>query len=134
MKELISENYINEVELDDGEDETHELGNHQCEGALVEPPGVVDDEVAKAGHLLLHWNLGQWILAQLLDQLPNSSTLLALPPGPGQVAEDSLEYEEKTNPLIVVVVDGSSLCSTSSMLDQFKSRLIIRTKVYLLDQ
>ena len=46
VKELISENYINEIELDDGEDETHELGNHQCEGALVEPPGVVDDEVA----------------------------------------------------------------------------------------
>ena len=55
-------------------------------------------------HLFPQRLLCQWILADFLHQFGDSAPLDCLPVDPGGVADGSLEDEEETHPLVVVVV------------------------------
>ena len=55
-------------------------------------------------HLFPQRLLCQWILADFLHQFTDSAPLDCLPVDPGGVADSSLEDEEETHPLVVVVV------------------------------
>ena len=106
VKELVSHHHVHQVELCHAQHQTDHLGEHQLEGAGVEPARVVDQELAQSTNLVLDRSLRQWIFADFLHQFADSASFHSLPVDPGGVADGGLYDHQKTDPLVVVVVDN----------------------------